>query len=210
MGPEGKPKLTQEALDDAQIGLQKWHIELQDEQIAKQQEQLGIEEKTGLHTYTYLMAKLESALNVVRTGKAKGERADLHAVSLICIDIDNFKRVNDTYGHLAGDEVLRKVADLLRHSVREGDVVARPGGDELVVMLRGPGAEIARDHAENLRTKIAALVFDASPDLKVTASFGVSTTNGIVDAKELYAEADKSLYNAKKSGRDRVAQHSST
>lgn len=190
---------------DAQKVLTEWELEDREKRHA---DELGIEEKTGLHTYTYLMAKLENALNSVRVGKVKDERANLHDVSLICIDIDNFKQVNDTFGHLAGDEVLQKVANLLKHSVREGDVVARPGGDELVIMLKGPGAKVAMLHAEDLRTKIAALAFDASSKLRVTASFGVSATNGTTDAKELYAEADKALYAAKNAGRNQVAVYS--
>lgn len=192
------------------------HIAKQDAHITSQTEQLGIEEKTGLHTYTYLMAKLENALNVVRAGKTKGERADLHAVSLICIDIDHFKQVNDTFGHLAGDEVLQKVADLLKKSVREEDVVARPGGDEFFIMFRGANAKVAMRHAEELRTKITELKFELAPDFHVTASFGISTANGTADAKDakqLYAEADKALYEAKgdsikKDGRDRVRAYS--
>ena len=183
------------------------HIAKQDEHIASQAEQFGIEDKTGLHTYTFLMTKLENALNVVRMGKIKGERADLHTVSLICIDIDNFKQVNDTFGHLAGDEVLREIANVLKHSVREGDVVARPGGDELVVMLRGADARVTLQHAEELRAKIQRLTFETSPDLKVTASLGISTSNGTTDAKVLYEQADKALYNAKNSGRNRVESY---
>lgn len=199
-----KPKreLSKEETQDAQIGLLEWELEERDKRHA---DEFGIEEKTGLRTYTYLMEKLENALKVIRMGKANGiERADLHAVSLIGIDIDNFKQVNDTFGHLAGDEVLQKVAELLKHSVREEDIVARPGGDELMVMLRGPGADVAIRHAGELRAKIEEMTFTASPDLKVTASFGVSTTNGTTEAKALYEQADKALYEAKNAGRNQV------
>ena len=166
----------------------------------------GIDSLTELKRRDIFESELTQSLKTVR-GEVDERRMNaepLKEVSLIFMDIDNFKSVNDTYGHSAGDEVLRKVAELLTSSVRGSDMVARWGGEEFAVLLRSASISIAESEAENLRAKIEQLTFTAYPDLHVTASFGVVSSEKSHDAKELYELADEALYKAKESGRNRV------
>ena len=118
-------------------------------------------------------------------------------------DIDHFKRINDVHGHPVGDAVLTDVADTLRTELRDYDVVYRLGGEEFVVVL--PGADLARteDVAERLR---AAVANASTGGISVTMSFGAAAVSGGgVRFPHVYAEADAALYEAKRSGRNRVA-----
>ncbi len=128
--------------------------------------------------------------------------------SIILVDLDHFKLVNDKFGHLAGDSVLKQAASLLKQLVRPADLVMRYGGEEFIVLL--PETEIleALDVAERLRVGISQFHFshsDISASLQVTASFGVSTLNtNLLNVSELIKRADLALYRAKNEGRNRV------
>jgi diguanylate cyclase (GGDEF)-like protein len=125
-------------------------------------------------------------------------------VALIVIDLDHFKRVNDTYGHLVGDDVLRAIGGLLKKEARGHDLVGRFGGEEFLVLIDGrTAAAHAVDMATRLRARIAALEF--STGLRVTASLGVAhLVPDEVNVDVLLAAADEALYAAKAAGRDRV------
>ncbi|HWR03279.1 MAG TPA: GGDEF domain-containing protein, partial [Humidesulfovibrio sp.] len=117
--------------------------------------------------------------------------------------LDHFKRVNDTLGHVAGDELLRDVAALCQRSLREGDVFARYGGEEFVVVAPFTTAREAEVLAERLRQAVEAEPFAATPDRRVTASFGVvSARQGCLET--LLKIADEALYDAKEAGRNTV------
>ena len=128
-------------------------------------------------------------------------------LSLAMIDIDFFKKVNDTYGHAVGDDVLKRVAEIYRESVRSTDLVARYGGEEFAVMMPETDLEDAMTFAEKIRSIIEATpVQTQAGPLQITVSLGVasvprSTING---SKELIIAADKALYRAKKGGRNQV------
>lgn len=141
------------------------------------------------------------------------------ALSLIMLDIDDFKHVNDTYGHLFGDEVIRRVSSALMDSTRESDVIGRYGGEEFIVILRDTSTEKAVEIAERIRKTIVNLEFDKA--IKITASFGVSTLKDFMsaghhekdakvernhskDAAELVNIADMNLYKAKHRGKNCV------
>jgi diguanylate cyclase (GGDEF)-like protein len=127
-------------------------------------------------------------------------------VALLLADIDHFKRVNDTYGHLAGDEMLIRTATTLVRHVRAGDVSGRFGGEEFVVLLPGADGREACSIAERLRERVAALTLPAGgAEMTVTVSIGVAAlgTHGR-ELFELLAAADAAVYRAKESGRDRV------
>ncbi|MFV2067356.1 MAG: diguanylate cyclase [Pirellulales bacterium] len=120
----------------------------------------------------------------------------------IMADIDHFKSVNDQYGHGVGDKVLQKVAEILRSTARQGDIVCRYGGEEFAILLPQLDIEDATQVAERYRKAIANTEFT---DLALTASFGVSATSmGAANVQELIEQADKSLYAAKRRGRDQV------
>jgi diguanylate cyclase (GGDEF)-like protein len=123
-------------------------------------------------------------------------------VSLLVLDVDHFKQVNDTYGHQTGDAVLREVADALVANTKNYDVAARYGGDEFVVLLPGCHRGDAMRVAERVRSGIARAVGEAP----VTVSAGVATVpDNASDAERLMAAADAALYEAKRTGRDKVA-----
>ncbi len=125
-------------------------------------------------------------------------------LALMYMDLDNFKVINDTHGHQTGDAVLRLVADAMRSSVRQADVVGRLGGDEFAVIMPETDAQLADAAAKRL---IAGLrtVFKGTPN--VTASIGVvACTSTDASTDDLLRRADQAMYDAKKSGKDRVVQ----
>jgi diguanylate cyclase (GGDEF)-like protein len=146
-------------------------------------------------------------------------RREQLSLSLIFLDLDEFKRFNDTYGHTHGDEVLRRLAKTLDESFRRGgDLVARYGGEEFAVILPGVDAHRAGLYAERLRRRIWRMAIATSNDNgsdRITISAGVATiapgTPGFVDARPdvLLRSADQALYRAKCQGRNRIAMASS-
>lgn len=126
-------------------------------------------------------------------------------ISLLLIDIDHFKKINDTYGHPVGDSVLKGVSDIIRKTIRNIDVPARYGGEEFAVILIGTDARGALKMAERLRKTVMKRVFSAEAgNFQVTVSIGLSTHKDDSRGKEeLIEEADKALYHAKRTGRNR-------
>ncbi len=133
-------------------------------------------------------------------------------VSLVLVDIDHFKRVNDTWGHEAGDAVLKHVARILHEGVRTVDVCVRYGGEEIAMLLSQTDSTRAVEVAERLRGRIAATVVrHAGAEIAVTASFGVATYPETVKVRDqLFPSADKALYIAKNDGRNLVRSRPAT
>ena len=129
-------------------------------------------------------------------------------LALIFSDIDHFKSVNDTYGHDAGDEVLRTVAKTLSGGIRPTDLICRWGGEEIVILLPGAAEAEAAARAEELRARLEALAYKdiGNGEFHATASFGVASAenNGSVTLEELAKSADEALYLAKDTGRNKV------
>lgn len=204
-------KLSTEEVQDAQIGLLEWELEEREKSHAEKVEELqstnGIDDLTGVARRWVFDEELERSLQMIR-GEMKEQRAGaepLKVVSLIFLDVDHFKRVNDELGHHAGDLVLKEVAAVLKHSVRDVDTVARWGGEEFAILLHGVDLQAAAQKAEELRAKIEGLRFERHPELKVTASFGVASSSTSEDAETLGRAADEALLQqAKKKGRNRV------
>jgi diguanylate cyclase (GGDEF)-like protein len=123
------------------------------------------------------------------------------------VDVDHFKLFNDTYGHQAGDEVLRKTAECIAFNLRTSDFIARYGGEEFAILFVQVEEEMAVTLCERLRRNIEAI---ETPYSRITASFGVATYGmAATDPEELIAAADQALYEAKHCGRNRVHGHSS-
>ncbi len=127
-------------------------------------------------------------------------------LGVLMLDLDHFKAVNDTYGHLVGDRVLRAVAAACRRVVREGDVLVRYGGEEFLVLLPGAGPEDVRQVGERIRRAVAETsVEDGDLRVGVTVSLGGATYRETSDSTDsLVALADGALYEAKEAGRDRL------
>jgi diguanylate cyclase (GGDEF)-like protein len=145
------------------------------------------------------------AREVARSARAGSELA------LLALDLDHFKAINDTYGHLTGDEVLRAAGTLLNHTKRAGDVVARTGGEEFAVLLPDTDAAGAFQFANRLCDVLRRHSFPPAtaggPPIRITTSIGVVSGAPLLDsdAAALFSErADIALYAAKRSGRDRV------
>lgn len=153
---------------------------------------------TGLFNRRFMEETLKREIaRSIRTGSP---------LSLVMLDLDHFKQVNDIHGHTAGDAVLRSTANLLSRCLRASDVACRYGGEEILLILPDCGAEHAVQKAQQLCDSIRSqVVTENGTAISVTGSFGVtSTCNAHCEASELVAQADTALYQAKADGRDRV------
>ncbi|MGB0717511.1 MAG: GGDEF domain-containing response regulator, partial [Phycisphaerae bacterium] len=155
---------------------------------------------TGLFNHGHFHTRLESEI-------ARARRYG-HPVALIVLDIDFFKAINDTHGHLAGNIVLQEVANILRNCARDADVIGRIGGEEFAIIAPETSAGTAQQLAERIRHAMPIGIRDALPQQAspVTASFGVADSEcaGVNNATTLMDIADRALYAAKRGGRNRV------
>ena len=177
-------------------------LELQ-EQLVHTREALRMQAThDGLTGLFNRSAILESLSNEI----ARGGR-DARPVAVLLADVDRFKSINDTYGHQAGDAVLREAAKRMRAAVRRYDAVGRYGGEEFLIVLPGCDGESAQVQAERVREALSAAPFDVcGHSLRVTSSIGVSFRSFPIpaDAHSMIHDADEALYRAKAEGRNRV------
>ena len=137
--------------------------------------------------------------------EVEGKDGLIEPLSVVMVDLDEFKKLNDTYGHPAGDDVLRTVTELLGGVLRRGDAVVRYGGEEFLLLLPRASREQAVQVAERARAAVErARVRSGDRELRVTASFGVAQREGVEPRDEVIARADRALYRAKEEGRNRV------
>ena len=184
--------------------LRRMNAELEDivaartEELVEKNRLLEVLSVTDKLTGLYNRRKLDELLDeeLIRARRYKVE------VSIIMLDIDHFKRVNDTYGHGVGDDVLVGMARLLREHTRDADALGRLGGEEFVVVCRHSNAEACLQSAIKLREAIAAHHFPGVG--QVTSSFGIASCRPDDTAATLLARADAALYRAKYAGRNRV------
>lgn len=155
---------------------------------------------TGLYNRHYLNTHLD---NMVRDALASNK-----PLSLMILDMDHFKMVNDTYGHDVGDQVLKQLSGVISNSIRSSDLAARFGGEEFVVLMPGTRIENAKDVASRMRHRIETTPFKVTHEigqLMKTVSVGMSSLNHMGDSGEsLLKRADEALYRAKNGGRNRV------
>jgi diguanylate cyclase (GGDEF)-like protein len=155
---------------------------------------------TGLYNRFYVMEKIDSEMNrSLRHG---------YPISVLMLDLDHFKRINDSYGHPVGDEVLKIVGQVLRESCRVYDVAGRYGGEEFCIVLPETQVGNTTQVAERIRNRLATTPLSVgSTSIVVTASIGVAgmdSTEGVLSASTLVERADRALYSAKHLGRNRV------
>ena len=153
---------------------------------------------TGLANHRYFYDRLEEEVSRARRQN--------HPLSVIMMDLDELKRINDTYGHLAGDEILRRVADLLKSITRRMDIAARYGGDEFAVVLPETGAKQAHAFCNRMLKEAESLKFEEISGISI--SVGICTfPEGGDGVANLIDCADQALYHAKSQGGGRTYQH---
>jgi diguanylate cyclase (GGDEF)-like protein/PAS domain S-box-containing protein len=195
---EDEKIIQQQLIDLSDYSLQMDVQQLELEEANRRLEALATSDGlTGLMNHRTFQDGLERELRLANRNGTQ--------ISLIFLDIDSFKSFNDEFGHQAGDEVLRGVALALKDAVRETDIVARYGGEEVVVILPNTDAEGAKLVSEKLRASLEETEWTYR---KVTASFGVTTlTHGVQDRQILIEQADRALYHSKSTGRNRVTHY---
>jgi diguanylate cyclase (GGDEF)-like protein/PAS domain S-box-containing protein len=181
---------AKEALESLNAVLQK---AFEHEQIASRTDNL-----TGIFNRRYFFEFVEYEFSM-------SKRYNL-PVSVILFDVDNFKLINDTFGHLAGDEVLISVAKNVKEELRESDILARFGGDEFIILVANNSASAVRSLVERIRAKLEALRIDVfGHHIKITISAGIADIQpDIENPTKLVNRADQALYIAKQGGRNRV------
>jgi diguanylate cyclase (GGDEF)-like protein len=153
---------------------------------------------TGLYNHTHILQLLDDA-------RARALRTE-QPLSFAMLDIDFFKKVNDTYGHPVGDRVIKSLAMFLKQRLRKSDYIGRYGGEEFAVVLPDTDAATAQQVLEDIRQRFAEILHPAQPqDLSCTFSCGIAELHGNEDGRTLSKNADQALYSAKHAGRNRSA-----
>jgi diguanylate cyclase len=161
--------------------------------------QTRVDASTGLLNRPNWEGAVDSELRRFKRGDA--------AAALMMIDIDHFKDINDRYGHLAGDEVIRTTAAIIRACIREVDVPGRYGGDEFGLLLLHTGTHAALAAAERIRQRVAETSFERAPGVHCTLSIGIAqASRGMEDVHAWISQADAALYQAKTLGRNQTVR----
>ena len=153
------------------------------------------------------MTRVHSRAFVVQALAERLESAQENGAPLCAVmaDLDHFKHINDTYGHLVGDGILHDVATRMVTGARSSDIVGRYGGEEFLIIFEDATLDVARDLAERIRIRVLADPFiEDSTKLFVTVSLGVAESRADDSAESLIGRADRALYEAKSAGRNRV------
>lgn len=183
-------------MDKAKI-LKKENEELKDE-VEKLKELVTVDFLTRVYNRQAFSHFLKSACKEVKwTSEHMSRRQRREYFSLLLIDIDDFKKFNDKFGHLYGDKILKKAAKFLEKSVREFDIVSRWGGEEFAIILNEATLEQAKNKAE-------IILRNARKKLPVTFSIGVIASDPKYTATQIFKKVDKAVYAAKKMGKNRV------
>ncbi len=165
------------------------------------------DELTGVLNRRGFQEEAGKVFQAVSLGRTELERRIQHQIpfSIVFLDIDDFKHINDRYGHAAGDRALREVAVMAQKHLRSGDLIGRWGGEEFVIALVGADRSIAKAVAEKLRSFISEVKFPLDGEtVQLTASLGVVQYGSERSLLDLIGNADKAMYQAKQEGKNRV------
>ena len=205
---EEEPPLTHEDVEFADAVIKAAVASIQRAQTIETAKEENARLEALAHTDPLTMLLNRRALTVRLAAEMDRARRYDGVLGLLMIDLDHFKRVNDTYGHLVGDDVLREFAGILATTARSVDLVARYGGEEFVVVLPETASEGAVAFAERIRERIEGHVFGSGErtQVRLTTSIGVATfpSARVESVEDLFARADAALYRAKAEGRNRV------
>ncbi len=185
-------------------------------EIARLKKMVVRDELTGVLNRRGLMKEFECLFHEAQYARhhpGSKRKIDIDNLSIVFLDVDNFKHINDTYGHLIGDRVLKLTAKKLQESIRGLDLLGRIGGEEFVIVFVGASEEDAFKKAEDIRNSIKKICFmpDNCEDLKITFSIGVSSLkkSTAADIMDLIFMADKAMYEAKTNrGKDNTVKYS--
>ncbi len=196
-----EPEYSQIYVEEGELFIP--HLRLGTKRIvlfSKLKEKARIDGLTGLFLKRFFIEKLYSEIE-----RAKRYNTDFY---IMMLDIDHFKKINDNYGHLIGDEVLKKTAATIMNSLRHGDFAGRYGGEEFIVLLPTISKEKIIEIAEKIRKSIKDVVFKADKkSFSITISIGLAKYNKGMDIDTLVGNADSALYKAKNTGRDNIIHY---
>jgi len=168
-----------------------------DELIDKLEDLTTRDALTGSYNRRFLMSYVDDCIERIKSG-------ELNTFSIIMYDLDHFKHVNDTYGHIAGDEVLKSFADILRSSMRSADIVARYGGEEFIIVMPTAEEITAFRRAEQIRAKLESSALYEDIKEIITVSGGIASYDPSLSIEAMIEKADKNLYLAKDTGRNKI------
>jgi diguanylate cyclase (GGDEF)-like protein len=177
------------------------------EEIKERERIEAVLQQTARTDYLTQLPNRRAMIQILDKEAARFQRAQ-HPFSLVLLDIDHFKSINDSFGHDGGDEILVSIAEHMRGWMREKDVLARWGGEEFLILLSDTDVDRATEQAERLRAAIEAQTFNIQQgDTRITASLGVAGYTGHQGIDSCIKDADVALYRAKSGGRNRVITH---
>ena len=168
------------------------------DKLLVQMEDLSVKDPlTGAYNRRFLIRYLDSSM--------KSAADDGKNIAIVMFDIDKFKRINDDYGHLVGDEVIKALSNVLMSSCRDYDIVSRYGGEEFLLVLPGATEEIAYNRANQIREKFGSMKISSEIDRPVTISGGVAELTSLMKTPDDFIKiADDNLYKSKETGRNRI------
>jgi two-component system, cell cycle response regulator len=198
--------LTAEGYHLPEVGELRKALENLRNETSRLHQEASIDQLTGIMNYAGLMESLEHQINIAHKDMQKKEKSP--AGNFLCVimtDLDFFKDINDTYGHVVGDFVLRHVASRIQAAVRDFDMVGRFGGEEFVIIMTNANLELAKVVAERIRKGVMETPLHLKElTIRVTISLGVAMFRKGERKEALLERADAAMYEAKKAGRNRV------
>lgn len=192
-------KLTESLLLEKIGRLEKQNKELE-EKNKRLERDLIHDHLTGLKTRKYFEERVEEIISSLKNPDSEKRKEGFHNLSILFFDVDNFKKINDTFGHKGGDTVLKRVSEIIAGNVRTSDVVSRWGGEEIVAGLFGADEDEAVEKAEEIRIAIE----ERMKDMNVTVSIGVAFYKEGLDMDSIIRQGDEAMYFAKGSGKNNV------